>query len=121
MAQQVKNHSPIQFLINLVTTQKNLCLDSLEHLPRQDFERPNNSDILRALERFQDERIQSAATLFKSLLYLEPQQVPPLDGQLAPLPSPPEMALPIWLKDYVKPKPTEDASGGQPIVPEPSS
>ena len=32
MAQQVKNHSPIQFLINLVTTQKNLCLDSLEHL-----------------------------------------------------------------------------------------
>src|SRR5574341_1493481 len=32
MAQQVKNHSPIQFLINLVTPQKNLCLDSLEHL-----------------------------------------------------------------------------------------
>ena len=26
MAQQVKNHSPIQFLINLVTPQKNLCL-----------------------------------------------------------------------------------------------
>ena len=25
MAQQVKNHSPIQFLINLVTPQKNLC------------------------------------------------------------------------------------------------
>ena len=32
MAKQVKNHSPIQFLINLLTTQKNLCLDSLEHL-----------------------------------------------------------------------------------------
>ena len=27
-----ENHSPIQFLINLVTPQKNLCLDSLEHL-----------------------------------------------------------------------------------------
>ena len=37
MAQQVKNHSPIQFLINLVTPQKNLGLDSLEHLlPRAD-------------------------------------------------------------------------------------
>ena len=27
-----ENPSPIQFLINLLTTQKNLCLDSLEHL-----------------------------------------------------------------------------------------
>jgi len=88
---------------------------------RQDFERPNNSDILRALERFRDERIQSATTLFKSLLYLEPQQVPLLDGQLTTLPSPPEMALPIWLKDYVKPKLGEVASVGKPMVPEPSS
>ena len=29
---QVKIPSPIRFLINLLTTQKNLCLDSLEHL-----------------------------------------------------------------------------------------
>ena len=29
---QVKIPSPIQFLMNLLTAQKNLCLDSLEHL-----------------------------------------------------------------------------------------
>ena len=32
MAQQVKNPSPIQFLINLLTAQRNLYSDSLEHL-----------------------------------------------------------------------------------------
>jgi hypothetical protein len=47
--------------------------------------------------------------------------VPHLDGQLVALSSPPEIALPIWLKDYVKPKPAEGASGGKSIVPEPLS
>ena len=32
LAQQVKIPSPIQFLINLLTAQRNLCLGSLEHL-----------------------------------------------------------------------------------------
>jgi len=32
LAQQVKNPSPIQFLINLLTAQRILYLDSLEHL-----------------------------------------------------------------------------------------
>ena len=32
IAQQMKNLSPIQFLINLLTAQKNLYSDSLEHL-----------------------------------------------------------------------------------------
>ena len=32
LAQQVKNPSPIQFLINLLTVQMNLYLESLEHL-----------------------------------------------------------------------------------------
>ena len=32
LAQQVKNPSPIQFLINLLTAQRNLYLDSFEHL-----------------------------------------------------------------------------------------
>ena len=32
LAQQVKNPSPIQFLINLLTARRNLYLDSLEHL-----------------------------------------------------------------------------------------
>jgi len=32
LAQKVKNPLPIQFLINLLTAQRNLYLDSLEHL-----------------------------------------------------------------------------------------
>ena len=32
LAQQVKNPSPIQFLVNILTAQKNLYSDSLEHL-----------------------------------------------------------------------------------------
>ena len=32
LAQQVKNPSPIQFLINLLTAQRNLYLDSLDTL-----------------------------------------------------------------------------------------
>ena len=32
LAQQVKNPSPIQFLINLLIAQRNLYLDTLEHL-----------------------------------------------------------------------------------------
>ena len=32
IGQQVKNPSPIQFLINLLTAQRNLYSDSLEHL-----------------------------------------------------------------------------------------
>ena len=32
LAQQVKNPSPIQYLINLLTAQRTLYLDSLEHL-----------------------------------------------------------------------------------------
>ena len=42
LTQQVKNPSPIQFLINLLTTQRNLCLDSLEHLLPLSWEALNN-------------------------------------------------------------------------------
>lgn len=68
---------------------------------RQDFEQPDNSNILRALERSRDERIQSAATLFKSLFYLGPQQVPPLDGQVVIPSFPSERGIPDWLVDHV--------------------
>jgi hypothetical protein len=60
------------------------CGDESLLFRRKDFERPEGSDALHALEMFPDERIRSAATLFKSLLYLGPQHVPSLDGQIAP-------------------------------------
>lgn len=47
---------------------------------REDFQRPESSDLLRALEKCTDIRIRSVATLFKSILNFKPQQVPPLDG-----------------------------------------
>ncbi|MDP2602107.1 MAG: hypothetical protein Q8S00_05885 [Deltaproteobacteria bacterium] len=48
---------------------------------RKDFEQPDGSDALHALQTFPDERIRSLGNVFRSLLYLEPQQTPPLDGQ----------------------------------------
>ena len=42
LAQQVKNPSPIQFLINLLTAQRNLYLDSLEHLMPLSWEALSN-------------------------------------------------------------------------------
>jgi hypothetical protein len=51
---------------------------------RRDFEQPEASDVLRSLERHSDERIRSAVTLFKSLLYRGPRDVPSLDGQIPP-------------------------------------
>ncbi|MBI4582975.1 MAG: hypothetical protein HY717_02980 [Planctomycetes bacterium] len=72
---------------------------------RKDFEQPEDSDVFNALERHRDERIQSAATFFKSLLYLEPQQVCYLDGQIATTTFPPEevhRADSSWIGDHVK-------------------
>jgi hypothetical protein len=51
---------------------------------RRDFEQPEASDVLRALERHRDQQIRSAIALFKPLLYLGPRNVPSLDGQIAP-------------------------------------
>ena len=48
---------------------------------RKDFEQPDGSDALQALQTFPDERIRSLGSAFRSLLYIEPQQTPPLDGQ----------------------------------------
>lgn len=48
---------------------------------RKDFEHPDGSDALHTLQTFPDERIRSLGNVFRSLLYIEPQQTPPLDGQ----------------------------------------
>lgn len=65
---------------------------------QKDFERPEDSDTLHTLETCRDDRIRSAATLFKSLLYFGPQQVPPLDGQMVPLALPSSSS---WIDDHV--------------------
>ncbi|MDR7556049.1 MAG: hypothetical protein QN157_10615 [Armatimonadota bacterium] len=73
---------------------------------RRDFEQPEASDVLRALERHREEQIRSAIALFKSLLYLGPRDVPSLDGQIAP----PSLSgnqvsgsSSSWIDDHVKP------------------
>jgi len=72
---------------------------------RPDFEEPEASDVLRALERHRDEQIRSAIALFKSLLYLGPRDVPSLDGQIPPITVPTDTGRTdsgSWIEDYVK-------------------
>ena len=73
---------------------------------RRDFEQPQASDVLRALERHRDEQLRSAIALFKSLLYLGPRDVPSLDGQIPPTTVGAETGRTdsgSWIEDYVKP------------------
>lgn len=73
---------------------------------RRDFEQPQASDVLRALEKHHDERIRLAIALFKPLLYLDHRNVPPLDEQIAPPGSSGKQASgsgPSWINDHVKP------------------
>jgi hypothetical protein len=73
---------------------------------RRDFEQPEASDVLRALERHREEQIRSAIALFKSLLYLGPRDVPSLDGQMAPSGSSGNQVSvsgSSWIDDHVKP------------------
>ena len=72
---------------------------------RRDFEQPEASDVLRALERHRDEQIRSAIALFKSLLYLGPRDVPSLDGQIPPITVAADTGRTdsgSWIQDYVK-------------------
>jgi hypothetical protein len=87
---------------------------------RRDFEQPEASDVLRALERHHDEQIRSAIALFKPLLYLGPRDVPSLDGQIAPPGfSGNQMSGPgsSWIDDHVKPG---GASAPVQVAPEPA-
>ncbi len=79
---------------------------------RRDFEQPETSDVLRSLGRHHDEAIRSAATVFKSLLYLGPRDLPSLDGQVPP-PAVPSATTPSadknWLEDHIGPGPRTPA------------
>ncbi len=50
-------------------------------LRKEDFVEPDSSSTFRLLAKHTDTRIQELTTLFRSLLYLAPQQIPALDGQ----------------------------------------
>ena len=50
---------------------------------KEDFVEPDTSATFAMLTKHADSRIQSFTTLFRSLLYLSPQQIPSLDGQSA--------------------------------------
>jgi hypothetical protein len=71
---------------------------------KKDFEQPETSDIVHALEYSSDARIRSVGTLFKSLFYLGPQQVPSLDGQLNTFPQNNLVSSRSgWIDDHVEP------------------
>lgn len=77
---------------------------------REDFADPDASSTLSLLTGHTDTRIQSLAALFRSLLYLVPQQIPALSGQLTQQATPPIRTLPAsidWLTDYVKLPPSQ--------------
>lgn len=73
---------------------------------RRDFEQPETSDLFRSLETHRDEAIRSAATLFKSLQYFAPRDVPSLDGRV-PLPAvattTTRSAGTSWIDDHIGP------------------
>jgi len=93
---------------------------------QQDFEHPKESAIFRALDNLPDDRVQSLARFFRSLLDLGPRDVPSLDGQVVPPPSssakPPSSSS--WIDDYVRPPGEEQALADTKLpsvpVPQPS-
>jgi hypothetical protein len=87
---------------------------------REDFEEPEVSNVLRALQRHRDQRIQSAIALFKSLLYLAPRDVPSLDGQIPPIGIPGDTTHTDgghrgadWIEDYINAPPNGSSQQGQ--------
>ncbi|NLE74294.1 MAG: hypothetical protein GX604_06680 [Actinobacteria bacterium] len=92
---------------------------------KQDFERPQDSRIIHALDISPDERIRSASAFFKSFLDLGLQQTPSLDGQIRlPLPPPKGLSVPgsSWLDDHLESRrpaaptehlPEDPVGGGQ--------
>jgi Tol biopolymer transport system component len=79
---------------------------------RRDFEKPEASDVFRALERHRDKQIQLAVALLKAFLSLEPRDVPSLDGQILPITVPTVAGRTdggSWIEDYVR---TAPAPGG---------
>lgn len=72
---------------------------------KEDFDSPDTSSTFALLTKHRDSRIQSLATIFQSLLYLSPMQIPALDGQpeLSIQPTMQAVSSGIdWLADHIK-------------------
>lgn len=87
-----------------------------EHLlfRRDDFDHPESSQALLVMERSHDERIQRLGSLFRSLIYMSPPEIPSLDGAGIPEAAAYQAGargLPPWLRDYVKSEQSTEAAG----------
>jgi TPR repeat protein len=71
---------------------------------KRDFLEPDRSALIQALLNSPEQRIQSLASLFRTLIYLPPNQVPSLDGQFVPAATPPQVASNAkasWITDHL--------------------
>lgn len=77
-----------------------------EHLlfRKEDFDRPANSAVLRAIQQLPDREVREMASTFQNYFRAEPLAVPSLDGERIPftLPTRPISAGSSWLTDYVQ-------------------
>ena len=88
---------------------------------KEDFDEPSTSSTFMLLARHADARIQSLTSVFRSLVYLGPQQAPNLDGQSAVSATPGTRSISggaDWVKDHVCQEQTKTAavssvSGGE--------
>ncbi len=69
-------------------------------LRRKDFEDPESSAVLQAIEALPEEHARTVAQLFKSLLYLAPEQIPPLGHPTGFAPTA-HRAPASWLEDHL--------------------
>lgn len=82
-------------------------------LRKDDFNERSASPVLARLEQHSDSSIQALATLFRSMLYSGPQQVPSLDGHIPTLPSASQASpLASWILDH-----RNAPASHQPLVP----
>ncbi|MDQ3816979.1 MAG: hypothetical protein M3362_04720 [Acidobacteriota bacterium] len=77
---------------------------------RDDFEEPFASETLKLLSNHPDQRLDTLAAFFQSLLYISPSQLPALDGQsliqdvassYVPVAPSNTKSKPSWLNDYI--------------------
>lgn len=67
---------------------------------QEDFQNPDTSQTFALLERHPNIQVQTLALMFKNLVFLEPDGIPSLDGQISQL-SPPVPATGDWISDHV--------------------
>jgi len=70
---------------------------------KSDFEQPQRSDLLKALDSEQNQELRQVVTLFKTILACSPQSVPALDGtfSLGSSPSSGTTQVPDWVQSHL--------------------